>query len=393
MSGQGGAAGTRLWWRWPAAAVLLLAGVQAVRTAVVEGLSDSHPALAHALWSSHPKPTLTLALGEIGAAAREGKAPPPQALEAIHRVGKTEPLAAEPLLVAGTQALASGNPQAAERLLEAALRRDPRSTAAHFLLADLLIRQQRLAEALGHVGALGRRLGAATIGFAGALADYLRQPGALAKVAPVLGNDPALRQQVLERLANDPASTPLLVALARPDDAEKAWLVRATDVRLGAGNVEGARRLLARAGVSGGGTALSSWAPGAGGPLTWRFITGSGGVAEAVAGGPVRLVYYGREDTALADHVLLLPAGSYRLRSSFAGKVPPGTFEWRLTCLGTGKPATVLPIEGSNNDSPLSVAPDCAAQKLSLWARMGDFPQTVSTELSRVSLVRAGIAS
>lgn len=393
MPDMGGGPGSRRWGRWLAVAGLVVLAAHAGRTAIVTAEAQKRPAIAHAAWPSHPRPLLNLAFAEIGAAAARGQTPPAAAVAMVGEAARSEPLASEPLLVAATDSLAKGDGKRAEELLTAALRRDPRSTAGHFLFADLLIRQQRLGEAMVHISALGRRLGAATAGFAGALATYIREPAALAKVAPVLGEDPALRIEVLKQLSLDPAATAIMARLATPRDRGEDWLRRAVDVQLGAGKVDGARLLLARTGVSATG-GLGSWNQGtAAGPLAWRYPSATGGVAEAVANGPMRLVSYGRQDASLAEHVLLLPQGRYRLSFAFGAPVPAGVFEWRLTCPASPAPPVIIPISGQTQDSMITIPAGCPSQKLAVWARIGDFPRTTSADLVRIDLKPVGGAA
>lgn len=394
MRAEGGDSIKRSWLSWLAVAGLLLLALQAGRAAVVSALGERRPELAAAVWPSHPDPKLALALAEIGKAASEGKTPPSSALALVRDAGRHAPLSAEPLQVAAAARLEVGDGAAGERLLKAALRRDPRSNAAHFMLAGQYIRQERIEEALVHVGVLGRRLrGTGTAAFAGALAMYLRQPGAVSKVAPVLANDPSLRSAVMNSLAADPGATSTLRALVRRGDADETWFRSAFERQLAAGDLESARGLLAAAGVRGGGARLTSWSAEAdGGPLSWRLPPGPDGVAEADRNGPLRLVYYGRADAPLADHLLLLPAGRFRLAARFGDLAAPGIFEWRLTCLQGNRPLASVPVSGAEVNQVVEVPPDCPAQRLALWGRMGEFPKTTSASLLQVTLVPVGAA-
>jgi hypothetical protein len=237
---------------------VLLIAAQAARSAFVAAEGERRAAAALALWPSHPLPQVTLALASIGAAARQGKPPSPEALEQIRSAGRASPLAVEPLLVAGTERLAAGDRAAAVRFLKAALNREPRSSAAHFLLADLYVREQRIGDALGHVAVLGRRIGGGGAEpFAAALAIYLRDPAKVAEVRPVLLNNPALRNSVMTDLAKDASAAATLRLLTRRGDAGEDWFRIAFERHLAGGSAGEARALLASAGIVGGGTALS----------------------------------------------------------------------------------------------------------------------------------------
>lgn len=389
MRGREAGSPRRSWLVWLGLLGTLLLALQAGRSAVVAALGERKPALAHAVWAAHPVPQETLALAAIGTAAREGKQPTAQALAMMSEAGRHDPLASEPLLVAGTARLAAGDPAGGERLIKAALHRDPRSNAAHFLLADLYVREQRIGYALVHVAVLGRRLrGGGTEPFAAALAVYLRDPAKTGEVRGVLDRDMALRSSVMTRLAQDAAAAPALRILTRRGDAGEQWFSTAFERQLGAGNVGEARALLAAAGIKGGGTALTRWSTGSmAGPLSWRLPPTSEGVAEAGINGPLRLVYYGRADAALAEHLLLLTSGTYRFQAQFSGAAPAGSFEWRVTCLQGARPLATWPVAAPASVRLLQVPADCPAQRLSLWGRMGEFPKTVSADLTRVALL------
>ncbi|NJC06130.1 hypothetical protein GGQ97_001923 [Sphingomonas kaistensis] len=373
---------------WLGLAAVLLLAVQAGRSAFVAAEGERRPAAAHAVWPSHPVPQATLALASIGAAAREGRAPDAQALEQIRSVGRADPLAVDPLLVTATARLAAGDRQEGEKLLKAALHREPRSSAAHFLLADLYVREQRVGDALVHVGVLGRRIrGGGAEPFAAALAIYLRDPSKIAEVRPMLQGNAALRKSVMINLSQDPSAATSLRLLTGRGDSGEEWFRNAFERQLAGGNVGGARALLAAARVRGGGTALTPWSAGdEAGPLSWRLPATSDGVVEPVSGGPLRLVFYGRADASLADHLLLLPAGRYRFEAQFAGTPPPGTFEWRVTCLQGARPLATWPVSAPASAQLLDVPADCPAQRVALWGRLGEFPRTTSAELVRVAL-------
>ena len=378
----------RSWLHWLGLAAVLLLAVQAGRAAFVEALGTRKPEAARALWPSHPLPLNTLALASIGNAARNLRPPPPEALAQMREVGRVEPLAVDPLLSAAAERLAVGDRVKGEVLLKAALQREPRSTAAHFMLADLLIREQRVGDALANVAVLGRRLGGGGVdAFAGTLATYLRDPRTVSEVRSVLGDNPGLRTAVMTSLAQEPAAASSLRLLTKAGDAGAAWFRTAFERQLGAGNIGEARALLSAAKV-GGGTALTSWTGENAGPLSWRLPGTPDGVAEAAPSGSLRLVYYGRADAALADHLLLLPAGAYRFQAQFAGAPPAGSFEWRVTCLHGSRPLATWPANAANSAQRLQVPVDCPSQRLALWGRMGEFPRTVSIELLRVSLDR-----
>lgn len=386
------AGGSRRWWQWTGLAVVILLGAQAARNAFVEAEGARRPALAAMLWPGHPAPAFNLALAGIGAAAAQGRAPSPELLALVEHGARSAPLAVEPLLVEAAARIAGGDTKVGERLLVAAIARQPRAPAARFLLADLFVRQNRIPEAMQQLTALDRRIGMVSVNFAPAVARYLREPGAVATMRPVLADNPRLRQAVMAQLAAEEGGEGLLLALARRGDAAEPWLRTALGRLLASGAVEPARQLLARSGSQASGRALAAWSPGPSAAyFGWRFSASGGGVAEPTLNGPLRLVYYGRDETILADHPLMLPPGRYRLSQTLSGAASAGAFEWRLTCLGTAPTMVMrqsLPDGAGRTD--VTVPADCPAQVLQLHGRPGDFPRTVSTDLGAVTLAPAG---
>lgn len=273
-------------------------------------------------------------------------------------------------------------------MIKAALHREPRSSAAHFLLADLYVREGRVGEALGHVAVLGRRLrGGGAEPFAAALATYLRDPSKVAQVRDVLNQDASLRSSVLTKMAQGGAAAPSLRMLSQPGDAGEEWFRFAFERQLGVGNVGEARALLAAAQVSGGGTDLTDWSRGANaGPLAWRLPASPDGVAEPGTDGSLTLTYYGRSDVALAERLSLLSPGPYRFAAQFAGDPPAGSFEWRVTCLQGKRTLAAWPVSARASAQLLQVPADCPSQRIALWGRMGEFPRTVSANLTRIAL-------
>lgn len=384
----------RAWWRWAGAFLLLLLAIHAARSAIVAVSAKERPELALAVWPGQPDALLTAGLASIGGSARLGQPPSPEALERIDRAARAAPLAEEPLLVEAASRLSVGDVASAERLLLAAVRRNPRAPAARFLLADLYIRENRIAEAMRELAALDRRLGRVSADFAPAMASFLQQPGALPQVGPVLEQNPALREAVLAQLVTNKGTGPMLLALARPGDQRQPWFTTAFERFLAEGDVGGARTLYARAVGPLPQAQLGDWAPGPPpDPLSWRFPAGKGGAAEPSPGGPLRLVYYGREEAVLAERLLLLAPGRYRLGQRLEGRVPAGAFEWRLTCLEGNRTLATLSVRGGRGQGDWLVPAGCPAQKLQLVGRPGDVPVTVNVTLSDLALSPVGGAS
>jgi hypothetical protein len=375
-----------------AAFLLVLLLAHAARVALVRSTGELQPERALAVWPGHPVPLFSTALIGIGTAARQGKPPEAGLLALVERGALQAPMAPEPLWVAATARLEAGDLQAAEQMLRLAVRLDARAPASRFLLADLAIRQGRLDEALTQIAALQRRMPGVSAGFAPALARYLQQPGTVDQVAPLLLRDPPLRETVLQGLAADPAATGQLIALSRPGDERSPWFGTAVQQLLANGDIGLARTLFGRV-LPGAplGRTLTAWrTEPSSNPFEWRFPSSGGGLAEPVAGGPLRIVHYGRENSPLAEHLLMLPPGRYRLVDRFNGSVPERAFEWSLQCLKGGRQLGMVPAGRSGQAATLSIPGDCPVQRLVLVGKAGDIAATVRAELRSVTLEAGG---
>ncbi len=369
----------------------LLLALLAVRVAAVQGL----PARAAAIWPGHPTVALDAGLRAIGQSVAAGHPPPAEVTAAVRGVARRDPLNPGPLLVEGTNAFAAGETRRAEQLLLAASRLDPLAPAPRFLLAQLYFRENRGDAGLAQVGFLFERLDGNAAPLIPALAQYAAQPGAAARLKPLLDRQPQTRGLVLSLLAEQPANLPAILALAPKtggaDDAE--WRQRLLTALV-------ADRQYARAYALWRGFAhvpapatASLFNPrfAAGGPpppFNWRLESGSAGTAEPQPGGGLHLLYFGRDDTVLADQTMLLAPGRYRL--GFQVKGPATGLSWALTCLpGTAAQAQELARGAFDFTVPAS---GCAAQRLELKGTPGDYPMTVDTVVSPVALSRGAAA-
>lgn len=370
------------------AAGVLLAGL-AIREAAVLAFVGPHPTLASAVWPNHPSVALDRGLRAIGQSVAAGRAPPPAVTSELRAISRRDPLNPGPLLVEGTNAFAAGDLPHAERLLTTASRLDPLAPAPRFLLAQLFFAQNRGAEGLGQVSFLFDRLNGDAAPLVPALAQFAGQPRNALQLKGLLDAQPSVRAQVLTLLAEDPANLPTILRLA-PRVATKddlPWRQRLLASLVDKGQFARAYALWQSFGGVREPAASGIYNPRflAGGPLppfNWRLSSSPSGTAEPKPGGGLHILYFGREDTSLADQLLLLKPGRYRLDFAVQGEAPG--LLWILTCL-PGIDRQEAPL--AQKSFTFTVPPtNCPAQRLELRGAMGDYPMTLDLTLSPVIL-------
>jgi hypothetical protein len=195
---------------------LLLAG-EVTRMTVASGVAETKPQLASRLAPESPAALVATSMAQIGEAAAKGGNPDSDTTAKLRLLGATSPLEPEPFLVEAALAERSGDYGRAERLLRKARWRNPRSTAARYLLADVWLRENKIVEGLGEMATLTRLLPSASVQLVPALAEYARSPGAREKLVTILQPNPQLKRPLLNALAADPDNAELILSLAGPD--------------------------------------------------------------------------------------------------------------------------------------------------------------------------------
>jgi tetratricopeptide (TPR) repeat protein len=381
-----------------AATVLLclLLAIVAVRQAGVLALGEHAPEAALRIWPGHPLPTTQLLLDEIGTATAQGRQPGETALRAVPRLAAAAPLQAEPFLIAGTAAMAAGQASRAEPLLQEAVRRDPRSLAGRYLLAEFYLRDGRLSAGLKQAALLGRRFPPARAQLAPGIAAHARAHGA-GDLPGLLERDPELRLEVLTALAREPNDLPLLQRLAGPalgrarDAKWQDTLVRTLFEQGRFVEAHGHWRRFH--GLGDGGAALTDPAfrrPDVGPPFGWRFERGAHGIAEPSGDGTLSLIGFGREQAVLASQSLLMAPGRWLLRYRLSDATTDERFAWRLRCLGQRPMSWEARLRRGAREWRVTVPPrDCPAQQLELVALATELPAVAQARLSDLSLSQA----
>ena len=376
------------------AAVLGLAGLlalQVLRTAVVTLPEEHRPDAAASIWPSHPTILVERSMAEIGAAAARGQEVASHTRARIEQVAHIAPLAPEPFLVRGAILQTDGRQADAERLFVEARAREPRSRAARYFLAERYFRTNRIAAGLIEMAALARLAPSSAAPLVPALVAYARAPGAVPQLRAFFRIQPQVEPAVLSVLADDAANADLILALATGIRGETPpeWQCKIVTRLAEAGQYRKARAIWAR--LTGIRPADGLFNPefkplSAPPPFNWSYPTTSDGVAEPAADGRLEVLYYGRQETVLANQLLVLPPGRYALSMAVSSDTRDGSLHWSLRCAGQGAPFFKLQLAAAAGK--FDVPHDCPAQWLELRGMPGDFPRTTEATIGRLRLDR-----
>lgn len=392
-----------------AALVALLAvaaAILVIRSAFVASYAESDPLRAPSAWPDHPAVVFRVGLARIGEAAATGRPVARESIDQLLSAARASPLAPEPFLVRGVQVRLAGDEAAAGRAFAEAKRRDPRSIPARFFLADHHLRSGAVERGLEEVAVLARLVPGSAARLAPVLAGYAQTPGAAQQVKAMLRSHPELESAMLVLLATDTRNAELIQYLAsdrrESDGTRPGWQTRLVEALVADGQYAKAYAFWARLmGVPASPTARPllfdrrfQW-PAAMPPFGWTLVSSGAGLVEPDKAG-LHVIYYGRENVALAGQTLLLSPGSYNLAMAVGnGGKAASSLAWTLTCLPAKEivftldlaTAAAMPGRGYRVDIP---AANCAAQRFELRGRAPDFPQTVDLSLSGLNLLRDG---
>lgn len=376
----------------------LALAVLVVRAAFVGAYAEHSPQIAARAWPGHPDVTLSLGFAQIGEAAALGKAPPESAFAAVAKAARAAPLAAEPFLVRGVSAQTGGNVALAERAFRQAERRDPRSRAAHFFLADLYARSGRVGEGLRQIASLTRLVPGSRASMAPYLAQFAKTPAAAPEVKALLRDEPELAPILLGELAKDASNVELVLGLANGLEVpgDQRWRIQIVNALVSAGQFGRAREVWSR--LNGVAAPTGLFDPKFEGrealpPFNWTFASGEGGVAEA-RDGRLEVVFYGRDNTVLAGQLLTLWPGRYRLTMEVVGSAGLESLLWRVTCFQAKRPIAEVPLDLAGQNGALAAEFDvpsgCPAQQFELIGDSPDVPRQVEASISNLALASAG---
>lgn len=378
-------------------AVLLL------RLAIAQ--SDPESGWARRAWPQYPAVLTATAMREVGVAAASGAEPASTTQQRLQQLEREAPLAADPFLVEGALFDKQAAAVKAEILYREALRRQPRSVAGHYLIADLYLRTGRISDGMREMAELARLMPASSIQLVPALAQFARSPGAADQLRQIFRSNPELEQPVLDALAADPSNADLILSVATRRGASSTgaapeWEEKLLDGIVAQGNYPKAYAIWSRlAGVPAGppaglfNPAFNRVAAPA--PFNWSFDSTGAGVAEP-ENGSLRVLFYGRESVTLAGETVLLPPGRYHLKLAVnSASGTSGALAWSVICLPSKTRALDLPLPGTVGSQTLAadfiIAPrGCHAQQVELDGALEDSPQTSDLRISALELRKVG---
>jgi hypothetical protein len=381
-------------------AMALVLAALVVRVAFVDAYAGSNPARAAAVWAGHPSVILTSGLEEVGEAAASARPVNPATVRRMIAVSTAAPLAPEPYLVRGVEARLRGDEPLAYRALLEARKRDPRSIAAHYFLADHYVRIGQTRQGLTEIASLTRLVPQSLEPIAPYLAAFARGPGGVQQVRALLNDQPILEPVLLAELAGNPGDVGLALALwnGRTSERDRVWQERLVNTLVEAGRYPEARSYWARfnPGAKSEGELIDPrFEAEAGPPFGWALASGPGGVAERDGGGRLHILYYGRENLALASQLLMLPPGRHRLSMRIGGASPSAqSLAWKLSCQAPSRELASIgldAVKGGALVADFNVPSDgCAAQRLDLSGTSPDLPEQVDITIAELRLARVG---
>lgn len=380
----------------------MLAGWMVIKVTAANLFNKDRFLAAAPLAADDPQARLSTALARL--MAGRGRVTP-ELMAEVRDAAKAAPLADEPFLIAGIEAIARGDSARGERLLEEARERSPRSRMTRLILLDRYLRAGRIDEAGTEIAVLVELVPAAEKLLVAELARLSLDPGTRATLRPILASRPALLQQVLDQLAANPANADVTLDLwrsaGRPALPQNArWQEALVQGLVSRGQVGRARSIWAQfaPGAQEGGfiydpTFRNLTAPP---PFGWKLSEGGGGVAEPSQNGALQIDYYGREDADLATQLLTLPPGRYRLSVMAEGE-PAGEGSrllWGVGCTGAKTQLAALRLDELAYE-PRRLTADfqvptagCAGQILALKGVASEFPKGRTATLRELRIDR-----
>lgn len=287
-------------------------------------------------------------LSEARFAVAVGRGNVSPAIAAAARVaGRAEPLADEPFLLTAASDFVGDRSIGRlrdERLIEEALRRNPRSRRARMLTLRRALGTQKLAPAIQQIAELNRLGQGSVVTLLQGVGRMLISSGQVKEALTALAPYPDLYLGITSGFVatEKPPALTVLFADSLPRNAIGQAEVRS--LLLGRliddGSYTAARRLAAR--VSGQANAPTIRNPAFAKqppqpPFDWELTESDVGVAERQAEGGIYVEHYGRSSGPLLRQLLTLPAGGYQSRLVYEQlSEATGAIELRIFCAQDG---------------------------------------------------------
>jgi hypothetical protein len=211
--------------------------------------------------------------------------------------------------------------------------------------------------------------------------------------------NPAIEDAALIELAQDPTNAPVILALASANQrsANSHWLPVLISRMVAAGNYAQARTIwasMSRAGAAGQSPLFDPdfSRPEPPPPFNWSLTSSTVGLAERRPGGRLHAIFYGQEDGVLAQQLLVLQPGRYRLSMQLLpGSTKAQALNWTLTCVGAQVPFASVPLNAAVvHGWSFEVPANCPAQSIQLSGISADLPQQSDVTIGGLRLEGAG---
>lgn len=329
----------------------------------------------------------------LARAALEGREPINARLRArLAAALRAAPLEDAPFTLAAYEQFSERRVEEAQRLLETARQRNPRSREARLLAVDANLAANDIAAAVGELEALLRLMPGQRAIFEETLVLLADHPDTrLTTLAAV--KDDATRKMILVGLASSGAGSPALIeameamTLAGRLGADRGTASAVTQPLIAAGNYAAAFHVWSRlVGDKGDPSGLRDPRFALDMPplFGWQLTSGRDGSVAADPDGLAGQVY-GRRAATLARQLLILPPGGpYRLEIDVTE--PNGLVEVALRCLPNGEIATQRLGAAGTVRLDFTVPDGCNAQWLNLNARASDPPRSGSFRIGAIAL-------
>ena len=324
-------------------------------------------------------------LGQLRAIQLDQSGSVPAGTSEIGRAALAKaPLAFEPFLAvaaSGFREKTEVGSAADAWLLTEALRRNPRSREARYLLMRHALGTGDLSGAVNHIAVLNRLTNGISQQLMPGLGAAIRSEKQVDEAVAALAPHPELLEPFLKGFTAKPKPAALSIRLVQrlPRSSFADPMVRQQAIRLLiSAQAFSEARALWGANAGGGGLLHSpdfsdTKAPP---PFNWDLRANSTGVAERDPAGGLAIDYFGRSPGPLASQLLTLAPGTYKARLDYRTTGgTPGALGLQMTCAGKDLRVFDQPLTGTAGASQalvvtFTVPQGCPGQHLAIAGRV-----------------------